>query len=571
MDYRARLKMLPECFVSHAEMEYLYDPTGKNSGVIDPNALSAGGFPFVFRIVLEQIKLENHLTESELARLRDSVRVAFPRLAKSEQLLLIEIMANTLREMGVSGNLILFSSAVIRKASILNTRYTKDYFKRLKALFASMYGVTWILPQLWKDYRLKKVKQFIAIAEAGKSVKFFNKQVVKQIYEYMEAFVAVLGEIKGPTYMTYDVEWESDMSYYIAAKLEARKIATTVLIDLHANSALYSEVPLQAICAPYGSSVYKEVYQVLVNPEESKRNGNSVFIKRGEVTIEVSYKAKKLIIGSQKEIDLNGFVVTTVESVTNEFKQYAYLWEHFDRAFFQRSNDSHRKMYLSNLLNAKSAFFTILEAQESAFGERIAHPLTMFVVKRKGDFALTAMSEKVAVKEGGWCSTGGKQVDVLDKHEVTEFVSKCMYEGIVVQSYVPSILFTHYGTPMHGHIRKASIVKRGGEVVDAGYVLKLIEQEKGNSSGYRSHMLYFDESGKFTFGKEIGGNSALYTRLEQVGLLPNVDFAKLFVEVKSEWSKAMYGVNKFVSEHDMYDFARELAESGKLSKRYILS
>jgi hypothetical protein len=473
--------------------------------------------------------------------------------------------------MGIMGNLVLFCGAMLRKAGILNELYTKDYFKRLKALFSTVHGISWVLPVLWKEYRQRKVRQFIKIAEEGKSIKFFNRTVVRQVYNYMESFVAVLGNVKSLHYTTYDVEWESDMSYYIAVRFEARGIDTKVLIDLHSNTALFAEVPLPAICAPYGSNVHKEVYQALISPENNVRKSGSVFLKKGEVTIEVNGKAKTLTVGEGKKVPLEDFVVTANESYSTDFKQYAYLWEHFDQAFFQYTNESHRKMYLSNLLNAKNAFFSIIEAGEREIGERVAHPKTILVSRREKALDLGDFSERVVVKEGGWCSTGGKQVEVVSKGEIEKVVRDCNYEGITLQNYTASIFFTLNGTPMHGHIRNASIIKRNGEIVDAGFVLKLIEQEKCNSSGYRSHMLYFDESGKFVFGQGIGGGTEPYTRLEQVGLIPTVNLQEIFREVRTEWEKAMYGVNKFVCENNMLDFARELAESGKLSKRYLIN
>jgi len=569
-----KLRSLQECFISHAEIEYLWDPQGNDTGFIDPNALSAGGFPFVFRTILDQIAVDDtHLSISAKSAVKEAIKAAFPSLAEKEILELLAVIINSLQQIGATEDRVVdeFCIKLRIKGPLLTSLYTKDYFSRLRILFASEYGIVWCYNQLWKRYKLLKVTKFKEIVVKRQGISFFPKEVVMRVYEYMEAFLSTLGRVASPTYTTYDVEWESDMSYYIAESLEKQGIAVTVLSDLHANTGLFSEIPLKALVAPYGNTQYRDIYSMLLNPVESSFSQSRVYFKGNSTTLIATPEKKHILINGKLGIDLRENVFLTHETASENFKQYAYLWEHFDKSQYNVANESHKKMYLSSLLNAKSAFFELLQQQEQQEGFLIARPKSIVFSRDTQPTSFDGFAQWVTIKEGSWCSTGGKHVHRKPCDELQSFLSNVDYQGIVVQNYVPSILFYQQGQPLHGHVRKASMIKRNGEVVHAGFIIKLIAIEKGNSSGYKSHMLYFDESGNFVFGKDIGDKSVHYTNLSQANLEPAVDFSRVFLHAKQEWLKAMYALNKFISTQRLDDFTTQLVKDGKISERYLIN
>lgn len=570
------LKSLKRCEISHAEIEYLWDTKKGKRGAIDPNALSAGGFPVVFRTVLEHVDVSESIKSSEYrGMVLQAIKESFPLLEKKLSEELAETNVQALEKMGiVDRELIEIYSKQLKIVSPhLNQLYRNEYFSRLKALLSTEYGISWVYPKLWQVYRTKKIEKVIDLEARGKSIGPFSYNSMKEIVDYLDHLLKTLLPIPQKRYVMFDVEWESDTSYYIAYKLQLLGIHAEVFSDLHSNCGIFAEIPLRALLAPYGKSGYREVYKLLVSQgnsdssskrEVSYSNGKSVvkYTHNKGVEIELPNKVNVLIMAKCK-------AANTFQE--HSFKQYAYLWEWFPKDAFHFDVYDQRKMYYSSLFNAKSCFFEVLNFGERKYSILIQKPKTV-ILSQKELSQIDLPTLEITIKDGGWCSTGGKHVHRVKSKDLEKIVKEVKYSGYVIQENTPSVLFTKRGNKnMHGHVRKTSIIDKEGNVVHAGFVFKLVEESRGNSSGFLSYVLYYNESCEFVFAKEVGTETRIFYSLKEAELVPLYNLEKLLKEVRNEWEKCMYVLNKFVSEEDVPTFVARLVKDGKLSKRYLIN
>ncbi|WKZ23753.1 MAG: hypothetical protein QY312_03235 [Candidatus Dojkabacteria bacterium] len=566
---------LSDYFVSHAEIEYLYDGEGENSGAIDPNALSAGGGPFIFRMILRFVDTSRAVASEIPNRLQQTLKQVLPSMGNQAIQELNSQIVSHLERMGINSleSFEYLEKKIIEKMpDILELYNNTALIQRLNGLFETEYGIVWFAPKLWREYKLRQIELFLKAVRQGKQIGPFAADFNKNMKAYLDTLCQTLEPIP-PEYVTFDVEWETDFSYYVAYKKSQEGVIIRVLMDLHSNSGLFAEIPLQAILAPYGKKRYNDVYGLLLESDAGvqERNGFRYTNHKCKIIIEEGGR-KELCFSSGIMIKLADSVTTTREAIQGDFKQYAYLWEWFDKSKFDYSRDSHRKMYLSSFLNAKSGFFEIFKYAQEKYGISLKYPKTN-VFGKKSIPNMDGYSEFVNIKDGGWCSTGGKHVHLVKKEHLKRDVEKLHYPGYLVQIHIPSLLFIHEdGTKYHGHARKVSIVNRSGDIVHLGFFLRMVEESKGNSSGYRAYRMVFNDEGNFIVSYRTGGEPQTYLSLEETKLKPLVSDLKAFlIEVKQEWHKQIYALNKFVAEEDVPAFVAQLVKDGKLSKRYLIS
>lgn len=586
-DLLQKLKSLKNIRVPLAEFEYLYDPEGINEGQIDPNALSAGGFPF-------------YLTSGVLSPTYESLTK--PKNLKDSEinLYLAQKLSECFSEkFGLSGEKLTaaLETATSQFQKILCYKIDKDLVdllvvelncfdtevsiegptgEILAKIFENEFTLSFLNSAFWIRHRLN----VIDTAYTSKP------NEMQEIDAFVDSYLNGMG-LLNPKYETepsvlsdYKVFWESDLGYLIKYKLEKiyPKLTVNVWIDLHVKTGLFSLSPLKAFTSLLSKSKQSHVYELVRNFTVEETDNIYILKNKSENFPEIEYYRNTgkafCRFGENSVLELKD-TKHTLQTITPEYNQYAYLFDTYptDKIDFTKKCD--QLMYLSSLLNAKSALFKIYELMETEQPFVVRRPYTKTCDESTIGYEHTwnmFTDGKIVIKEGGKCSTGGTEVQILTKTKVGENIYS-PYVKTVVQSYVPSYIFKLNGTPVHGHCRKLSVLDAKGAPVHLGFVFKLsYKPNDQNSSAFVTIPMFFDEGGGFVLGQFTGKNDESFTKMASVGLQLNVtedEFQNLLRKVKDNWLISIYFLNKYFDE-DFTGASRNLFIEGCLDDKYAI-
>ncbi len=493
-----KIRDLGEIYVPLSECEYLYDDVTGESGHIDPNALSAGGFPWLLRSVLRYISNEDKQIEVK-------------NLAQGDH-------------------------------------------------------------QLWSQYRVELIRELEEAALTGKDVGPFTNEILKNMLKFGEYYVSNLDVPESGDFSDYKVPYEADLGYLVKYFLEKSNPNITVKIwnDLHNNSGLFSLAPLDVLFVKLGKQKLKVAYKVLVHGKSVETSvGVKISIEGTEFPNLEYVKSRpgilRLSLSDKNAVELDG-VFDTEHTLTDSFNQYAYLYEHFPKDKINLSNPSQKTMYLSSVLNAKSCFFRVYEEGEKKYALNVKYPETF--INQWPNWNIEKLG--CIVKEGGWCSTGGKQVYFsFDENQVKNLATKMV--SAVYQKNIISPFIKMDGKILFGHVRNLAILNKDGEVHNLGYLLKLTDTF--NSSRYLTAILYFDPKGNYVYGVEdsntnkeipdLGGKVKLIYTLQKM--------KKIFSDSYKNWLVGMLYMNDFCRRFEFKNRINDMIENRTIDTRYRIS
>ncbi len=590
-----KIKELKDINVHLAEFEYLYDPNGVNSGQIDPNVLSAGGFPVAILRVIFDLILQDQLSSKYIehahferqleATLKDNfslTAIEIAELAKNIATKIAAYFCNTWEESKT--NLILKELKSFKKNGL--DRVDLNLFKSdkvlLERLFEDKYGLGFLNSQLWLKHKVSLVNKLYEKIESGESVGPFNGAYLKNLASFIENYIDALKLTNPPEktkFADYKVEWESDLGYILKYQIEKKypNYSVDVFCDLFTKSELFSLIPLKSHTLFLSKGKFKLIYDLL-HKNLKIDTDHSLTLKSAENQFPyiqfMKNSGKTYCHFSESLVVEIKDTWNTQTTLTENYNQYAYLYDSYPKSKIDINKASDRKMFLSSFLNAKASIFKIYEEMEENYGLKVERPKTLLTNQK--DIKITQvqdliMNNKLVIKEGGYCSTGGSEVEVIDIDSQQASINT-PYITTVIQTYVPSNIFSLDNMDMHAHIRNVSVLNSKGECVHLGFVSKASFQGKGNSSAYRTIVLAFDNYGNFTHGIYHNPNPEYFYKLEDHNITLNMtdkEFKNLLSKVRNNWLLAMFYTNKYF-ENDFKDKTNILVNNKVVDKRYHL-
>lgn len=542
--FTALIRNLPRLSVSLAEYEYLYDPASINSGEIDPNVLSAGGFPAVLlKEVLRRVDIQ---LQQEAQQYVLSDLEFLPEFLKLEKLLDLETNNQFLRtavllkdndeswqeyQRRLEKDLLPDLSAVIKEIAAFS--HLKEVEIRAK-LLGSVAGWARVNPIWWHHYQLKLVEAFFQAAQSNQDIGPFKSKALQQMVEFVEIFTQESGLLQsvesGQPRVICKVPWESSLGYAAAYVVQRKHPTeeTQVWMDIHANTGFYSLIPQDSRTIGWSRrQIREEKPENIVNTKDGK---HKIKTSKGELLPLFTVKSASQVIAQAK--------VYNVE---------AYFWDHHPLSTVDLDDPCQRWLYLANILNAKLITLSIYQRLELELGWKHRRPQTQLLKRIDLGLKNTFLSKQSLVfKEAGQCSTGGHGVELINLPD---------HQTSVLQQRVDSYLFARLDDslenpqPLHGHVRNISIVSSYGKMVNVGFVVKLSDGDKFNSSAYRSYQLAFNYQGRFIFGTHIAGNKILhFDQLAEGGLQPLLSWKQwqdLLKQARLNWMVSTLYLNIF--------------------------
>lgn len=468
-----------------AEFEYLYDQDHSYEGQIDPNILSAGGFPTTFSWMIN---------------------------------FLIEHILRLPRPMNCDAYI---------------------------------------------EQRLNGIALFVHYARTGRDIGPFSATLVKRYHHFLEEYVQVMlpDFVNEAAISDFKVSWEADLGYFCQyyVQLHAPNCQYTVWHDLHAKSGLFARGPLAVLGALWSKKTLAIVYQTL-RLGEGIRVGSTFLVKRpGKLWPVLQCRGGQLKIDLSKDRRVIALDVFLAEEIlTPVFNQYGYLYQLLPQACRGMETLSKRRALLSSLGNAKAALFAIYGLAEQARDNYLQRPPTRILTGNhiaKNDLQKLSYHSKVVIKEGSHFSAGGQEVKILDLSEQPETI-RLPFATTVAQGFVPSLLFSIEGRPLHGHVRVLALLTAAGKRLTAGFVCKLTTSAVGNSSAFVTISLLFDLDGSFVAGQFSGTKPRFFTSLDEARLKPLLS--------KNEW---LAFLNRAEANWDQSLAVLNVAFSSQLSLR----
>lgn len=564
-----KIKGLPHLPVYLAEYEYLHDVPAK-SGHIDPNALSAGGLPVGILSKIRNEILDNKLLQKKLNEPNSLSDEEILREIKKhdENTLLYNDIVKTFKDLFI--NLITDEELKLISRYLSNNKITNKNELNLNSLFKND-------SELYKHHQINIIKTLIKATENGDSIKNYSNKFLNRLLESLNAIKSNISiSKKDEAIHDFYVGWEATLGHCLATLflMDDNKNDYNVWYDLHSDTNLFTTVPLNILLSDLSKSKYAKIYKLLIHGAYIQ-NGDELIVKLENSKEEFPYMKH---CKSTLEIFYNKNDKIVLESVysgthlsTKQFNQYAYLYEHFNKDIFDLKNESHKQMYLSSLLNAKGAFYQMLKSDVEKVVP-ITYPETCINFDRNW-FNKFEDSIKIIIKEGGWCSTGGKGVILKTKKEIID--NPKIYENYIVpvfQEYLESKLFKIEDTEIHGHIRQLSYINADKKIVHLGYFLKLSFSRNINSSAYKSIILTFDDSGEFLKGIMTGNTERYFDSLEEMGIehcLNKEEWLNVLSNAKMSWLVTTYYINKYLNG-DLKKSLNKLVEEGVVSDKYLI-
>lgn len=590
--FERKTKSLDEYPIHLAEFEHLYDKNEALRGHIDPNALSAGGFPFILRRVLIQLyadlrNIEPTVDVSDIPYVKEISEILISDFEIEEKIAneLTSNLLNLYRVMLLNNINETDYRQLVRSVRLVATKLDcsktiKDRNKALTKILSTETGLAYLNPKFWIKHRINLIEELYKRSLSGQNIGTFSNEFLKNLIKYIEAYTDaiylpdqhIINQTK--QFNSYDVEWESDLGYAAKRIIEMKCPGVTVNVycDLHSNTGIVSLIPLNALTAPFGGKKADEIYRLLISGKV-KSEGKQLSIilphkKYPYIEMKTGDNSCSIHFSRDNIANLQGCNRLT-DVISESFNQFAYLYEHFPNSELNLQNNSHKKMYLSSVLNAKAALFEIYNHSDV----EISYPSTFIDTDKINpvSYAKFLNEGKLVVKEGGWCSTGGSQVDIYVKEDLSGIDDR--YLTNVVQPYVPSYLIKHKGIPLHTHVRKISVISNLGRIVHAGYITKSSHVNRTNSSAFKTIVLVFDEEKRFIFGVFVGRESITFHNLVEADIeisLGKEDFHDFLEEVKTNWCRAMYVLNRYCAG-DISTRFNKMVDQGIIDRKYYIN
>lgn len=581
------LKLLDNIDVFLAEFEYLWDPKQKDSGHIDPNILSAGGFPFILHSILTEI-----YDDSVLGSIYEPSKLEIGKLKEK----ILNILKDFRSDIGENDLLDIAKDLAKNYLKIFcNKLYEEDFIEFRKAV-QSWYKEKWsgewealvkvtddvinlsfYNHQIWVNHKMRLIDIMVEISKREEVTINFGDKYLKEVLRFGRYYMSNLNisELSSNAeFPDFYVSWEANLGYLLKFMADSSTPNYTVYNDLHSNSGLFSLVPLEVLTSELSNKKGKALYSLLVHGEKRYVDGKYIIKKSKDDYPRLEHYNQECIFyySSNTKLTIKGVQsASDILEQNKNFNQYAYTYEYFDKERFDVDNRFHRFMYLSSCLNAKSSWYRIYEEMEKKHKKHLAHPQTKINPPLNNLVNEDESVQDIIVKEGGWCSTGGQKVFKTKKNEVAKYLD---YDLVcpIVQTFVPSPIFRSADEEIHGHIRKISILNNKGDILHLGYVVKLNNKDNINSSAFKSIALIYDEDGGFIQGQFIGSDMKTFYRLEDGDLRLNMSsdqWKKLLDDVKDSWIRAMYYINDYCLG-DFRERFNSMVSEGILDKRYKL-
>lgn len=551
--YTQLIRNLPRLSVPLAEYEFVYDPQGKQSGEIDPNALSAGGFPTIvlggaLKYIAKQRKQLD--PKPELEKAAQQVLAQFEEESFQLDGLTIKL-AQTAGRIGLSAAELLAQKNKLKAAASEISQGHLSLRQALILLVGSPFGLARVKAANWDRYQLQLVADLFKQLENQQPVGPFKVKTLAKIKEFIEIFVETSGLNQpvepGQPRVICKVPWEASLGYAAAYVLKSRypQDEAQVWMDLFADTGFYSRLPLETLTLGWSKRQQAAVQKLLQQGVNKKDSEQVIRYQPGKQLPVLSYQNSSqetvVAIKPDEELALTGIKrPEDLLALTSVFNMEAYFWDHYSLAKVDLNDPCERWLYLSNLLNAKVSTFYIYESLESVLGWQHRHPSTTVLATSLQQFS--DGSQPVVLKEAGHCSTGGKEVNLVELPATNT---------TMLQQQVDSHLFAVNKEPLHGHVRCITITNSYGKVVNVGFVVKLSDGSKFNSSAYQSYRLFFDSRGRFVYGSQITGNQdKIFEDLATVGLQPLLswpDWQRLLKQVRQNWLVSTLYLNIFLS------------------------
>lgn len=540
-DLQRALKQVRKISVPLAEFEYVYDPQWQFDGEIDPNVLSAGGFPvMVLGRIAAILAAEKKATvpPQELVKRVDAlISQAYVNLPEAVRLRLAQQLQQTVNQLPQDTDwLPMWAERVATVCrEIENLRPDLSQPQVLNLLSNDVFGFCRVVPEAWAAHRQSLMAEFWQRADEGFSIGPFENRFLRQVQQFLRAFVRVSGLAQaGQTVFSepvniFKVTWEAELGYAAAWLLRQQnpQLQVQVQLDLLVNTGLVSLVPLKTIMIGFSKRQKRHVQRVV----QADRAVDHFDALSGELSLE-----------NGERIRLFGVypVAACVSSVMNAD---AFTWNYAPTAQLNWHNPCERWLFLANLLNAKAATTSIYHAMEEKLGCDHRQPPTEIISNLMANASVWG-DGTIVIKEGGHCSAGGQEVRQVKLPKV---------QVAVLQRQVPSLLFQREGRALHGHVRCVAILDAQATVQHLGFVIKLSTKDNANSSAYLSYRLLFDSRGRFLDGSFVSGSEVkAFGSLAEAGLqwlLTPVERRRLFQASYRNWLISMLYLNEFLSQN----------------------
>lgn len=589
------LKKIETIYVPLAEFEYLYDPNIKNEGQIDPNALSAGGFPsFILGSIMDHIYNKRVLHPASCYIGNDTKNY----LEKS----LIETFGKRINS-NHFGDLILRSLNkyitddidfnFVKKLIIdLKDAYSLAVSSKidpslenpssfLTKVFQNEQTISFLGESYWVAHRMNLVADFYKIKNSGRGIGPFSNNLLRDVDQFLTHFTEASGffdskiiDFSQP-FNSYSVYWSSYLSYFIKYKLNERfpELQTNVWLDVHANTGVVSLKPSQTYVSIF-SKKKAEVFYQLVRSLKLKKIADKV--KKADKKYPTITKGKqcfRLTFNAKQELDLVGIKLVE-DTLTDNIHQEAYLLNFFPKSKLKIDNYFHQEVVLSSLLNAKAALFEIYRDESKKHHLQIRSPFTLtFNKKLPGPKLVTSKikTDFVVVKEGGRCSTGGEEVDIVSK-KLLKIADLRKYITTVVQDFVPSQIFSINGKPVHSHLRRIAVLTKEKNVFSLGYIFKIAFRKNLNSSSFVTISVYYDNDYNFVIGKFSGSKSTEFYDMKKNGLKLNLNKSQFIDFIKrscKDWELSIFYLNDYF-QRNFKGRVNRLVDEGFVTQLYHL-
>ncbi|OGK40378.1 hypothetical protein A2954_03185 [Candidatus Roizmanbacteria bacterium RIFCSPLOWO2_01_FULL_37_12] len=600
------IKKLKNINIPYGEIEYLYDNFGKNEGIIDPNLIGGGFTPFnLIKIPLdllyENLKEPVNYRKSHFYRKSVQLLVDFfkrnnitsgidnsEHLASNVTSLLFKIVSYNFENEELAE---LTKNLFKLDLDLKNNFFSQYLFKKseiVARLMSGLYGWSFISSFWWITHRMNLVKIFYDKMNSNQSIFFLKNIHLQNINNFINNYIDSQGlisslenNLRAQSISVYKIDYLADHGYFIKHVLERRfkNISVNVYLDI-LKTGLYSLVPFEAIFSLFGGEKKNKIIHYIKNAKVSNTSTEyNVVDLNNNFSLTYLKEKKQAHLKFNKKINVFTNFKTVDETITPIYNSYMHTFSQISSSYkIKLENKFDRMLFLANAINPKSLLFYIADQVESDYKFTFNKPTTKIILGRKillKEIKYLFYNGKIVFKEGSdfntYDSVGGKSVHILNKQSLSEFDK--VYPSTVVQSFVTSNLFSFHNKKLHGHIRILSIFDGKGNICNLGWGIKLsVSQNKFNSSGFKSIILYYDEKKNFVYGYFNEKNKIFFTSIKESDLklqLKKTEFDKLLDRALTSWIKAIYILNKYF-ETDIKPKINDLVNKGIINKRYFL-
>ncbi len=594
-----KLKDLKVINISKAGFEYLYDENPENRGHIDPNPIQTGAYPIsvlnsIFLHLREHIINENQNTQLD-EKLLNEVQTILEKsytVDSSKQLAeyIVKNFYQVLSFKVTEQDQKLLTEALKNLKDIVEDYIDTAYFKNdddlLKTAFKAEHSFGLVSLHFWKSHHHNLIHYLYKLVESGKDLAIFNNKFLKNVLRYYDFYldsqIYCGGYIKNEktSFHLYKVPWEKPDAYIAQYNLSIKypNIESNVYMDLDSKTNLYSLLPFASLFSLLSPTKKDKIFK-LIRFFEKSEDEKSILLTFKDHKKEFPYIRYDKTSKEGHVYFNNGIkfkvkhLVPPEDNLAKYYSTCSSLFEAFPKKHLDITYPQHKFIYLINLINAKSLYFSIYKKMEAKYKLGIQYPRTLITQKTKikfQDIPDYITDNKVVVKIGNKASKSGTDVIVFDSTKNEHFVNP--FKSAVIQKYIPSQIFKYKEQKLHGHIRKLSILNSKGDVHHLGYAIKLAIKNQSNSSGFISFWLIYNEEKIFQYGCMSGRKPVYFTSLADMHLEPTLSgntLNKLLDDVKQNWLVGIYYLNKFFEE-DFKEKINQYTKDRIIDLRYRL-